>query len=364
MQQQYKAQSTSLSSATVEDRILSKGSVTRKVMRPTIVDNPNNNDASIKITILHQKAAQGEFEDIPQESLTKLKAGDLVKLALSSAETRTLFDELSNLYAIHQKLGVPHGKSSLVVVPEEEIIRIDSRRADIIKELVDKKYSTEVWEQLIESDPDLATKLSRARLQKSRLETLEMFKQNLEKDLSEDKWQDFFEQNTWIFGYGLRYQILRTVATKPNYGGGMYDGTGGNTGDFLQSTLGNTGFTVLVEIKKPSTQLLKDRPYRNDAYIPSEDLAGGVSQLRSNAINWELDGSRTEKNSEKLKEQSIFTVKPKTILVIGDTKEIKTPIGKRISFEVFRRGLNDVEVLTFDELFQRAKFIVEHGNTI
>jgi hypothetical protein len=29
------------------------------------------------------------------------------------------------------------------------------------------------------------------------------------------------------------------------------------------------------------------------------------------------------------------------------------------SFEFFRRGVLDVEIITYDELYQRAKFIVE-----
>ena len=31
------------------------------------------------------------------------------------------------------------------------------------------------------------------------------------------------------------------------------------------------------------------------------------------------------------------------------------------SFELFRRSLNSPEIITFDELFERAKYIVESG---
>ena len=36
---------------------------------------------------------------------------------------------------------------------------------------------------------------------------------------------------------------------------------------------------------------------------------------------------------------------------------------KMSSFELYRRGQQDVEILTFDELFERARFIVESQQT-
>src|ERR1700679_3398867 len=49
-------------------------------------------------------------------------------------------------------------------------------------------------------------------------------------------WQTFFEDNTWIFGYGLRYQFLTTVVAQPSYGGTTVTGRGGQRGDFLTAS--------------------------------------------------------------------------------------------------------------------------------
>ena len=49
----------------------------------------------------------------------------------------------------------------------------------------------------------------------------------------ENWWQDFFERNTWIFGYGLKYQILKSVQSQPQYGGRNVTGKGTEKGDFL-----------------------------------------------------------------------------------------------------------------------------------
>ena len=176
---------------------------------------------------------------------------------------------------------------------------------------------------------------------------------------SEAWWQDFFEKNTWIFGYGLNYQILKSVQAQPRYGGLTVTGRGVQKGDYLQRTEATVKFTVLVEIKRPGTQLLGSEQYRNGAWELGGELAGGVSQMHANCSTWEKEGSRSEENQEALTRQGIFTVQPKGILVIGHTKQL-TDLHKRSTFEMFRRNTLNPEILTFDELYERAKFIVNH----
>lgn len=45
------------------------------------------------------------------------------------------------------------------------------------------------------------------------------------------------------------------------------------------------------------------------------------------------------------------------ILVIGNTSELDTADKKR-SFELFRKGLNQIDIITYDELLERANHIV------
>jgi len=168
-----------------------------------------------------------------------------------------------------------------------------------------------------------------------------------------------FKRNTWIFGYGLRYQFLHTIESQPHYGGTAVTGRGGERADYLTATAADVQFTVLVEIKKPDTDLLCDEQYRNGVHAPSSELAGGVSQLQVNCRKWEIEGARLEQNVEILGEQNIFTVSPKGILVVGNTNQLSDS-HRRISFELFRRGVVNPEILTFDEVYQRARYIVEH----
>jgi hypothetical protein len=360
MAEKYEVNRTSLQSAAVSDKVLYETSTTRLVLRPGIVENPHNVDACVNITFVYQrKTPKATWKDVPAKPLSTMKAGEEVKLCLHTEPTLQLFQQLSNLYTIATKGKIGFGKTSLVVGREEEIIQADASRTKVIKLLLAKGYSDDIWKTLVLVNPDLATQLSYARIHAERKKTLETFRLSLGKTQEENWWQDFFERNTWIFGYGLKYQILKSVQLQPRYGGTNVAGKGTEKGDFLVRTEAEIKFTVLVEIKRPDSLLLGSKSYRNGAWQLGEDLTGGVSQLQANCRRWEVEGSHAEQNRESLLQNKIYTVHPKGILVIGTTKQLDN-IAKRNTFELFRRSITNPEILTFDEIYERAKYIVEH----
>lgn len=87
----------------------------------------------------------------------------------------------------------------------------------------------------------------------------------------------------------------------------------------------------------------------------------GYTQLLVNRRQWEGEGSRTESNAEALAHDQIYTIYPKCILVIGNTAQLDNR-EKRQSFEAFRRNFTGLEVITFDELLGRARFIVDYSD--
>jgi hypothetical protein len=190
--------------------------------------------------------------------------------------------------------------------------------------------------------------------QRQRVLGLRRFDQMLRDEHPEDSWQDFLDANTWIFGYGLNYQIQRTVQAQPSYGGSGVDHRGGRRGDYLQATVGDVRFTVLVEIKTPQTRLLGGE-YRNGAYAVSRDLVGAVSQVQTGCHVWQTEGSQSLRNHELL--GGVLTVQPKGILVIGHTSQLEGH-EQKVAFELMRRNLVEPEIITFDELHARARFIV------
>ena len=78
-----------------------------------------------------------------------------------------------------------------------------------------------------------------------------------------------------------------------------------------------------------------------------------------NSKTWKIQ-SQEKVNAKKLESQKIYTVEPKGILVIGNTKEFKNNESQLCCFELFRRNIQNPEIITFDELYERAKFIVSN----
>jgi hypothetical protein len=110
----------------------------------------------------------------------------------------------------------------------------------------------------------------------------------------------------------------------------------------------------LVEIKCPNTKLIQVED-RNGVYPISRELAAAVSQIQIYCNSW--GQNRTQDAIYREIEGDYLTVSPKGILVIGDTSELDNK-DKRISFELFRRSLHNIDIITYDELLERAKFIV------
>lgn len=74
----------------------------------------------------------------------------------------------------------------------------------------------------------------------------------------------------------------------------------------------------------------------------------------------------TEDDGTPTGEEALFNYDPRAFLVVGSLSQFKTDTGineqKFRSFELFRRNTRRPEILTFDELYERARFIVEHAD--
>jgi hypothetical protein len=182
----------------------------------------------------------------------------------------------------------------------------------------------------------------------------------LNKHSEEKVWQFFFEKNTWIFGYGLDYRYQEILQREVHLSDAELDGTNTVIGDYL---LGDNFFTTFVELKKPSTPLFANKGNRSNSWKLSNDLIESVSQILEHKASGliRLDSPQYIKG-EPLKQKAYDS---KVILIIGDWKELEKSTNtiekdiKKKTIELFRRDSRNVEIITFDELYERAKFIVE-----
>jgi hypothetical protein len=257
---------------------------------------------------------------------------------------------LSYLQSLRQ-IEVPKKKFSLVSEEESEIVSaIRERGVPSLKSIITQLSETP---GLTLSNEDINQLLRRR-------EKLAEFQGALATHGDEKWWQSFFEENKWIFGYGLNYQILRHEQSQPHFGGTTVSGRGGKKGDYLTSTVGDARFTVLVEIKTPVTPLLQGSDeIRSGAWSLSKQLADSLSQIQASVAEWADRGSRQPDNLDRFEGAGIYTIQPKGIVVIGSLGEVKSVRSKRETFQRFRGSIHGIDVLTFDELHSRAKFIVE-----
>jgi hypothetical protein len=182
------------------------------------------------------------------------------------------------------------------------------------------------------------------------------------RDWSETQWQEFFEREQWVFGYGLDYRVMRQFGREMTIGSGGTDNQNKPVIDFLMSF---TDYTVLVEIKKPDTPIFKaSRGGRAGTWEFSPEFISAVSQIIEQKAEW-LSFAQTGEHYDKAGIEALTarTRNAKSILVIGSRDEFSHSENsrganvKRDTFELFRRENRTIDIVTFDELLERARFI-------
>jgi hypothetical protein len=138
--------------------------------------------------------------------------------------------------------------------------------------------------------------------------------------------------------------------------------------DALMKTKGLISSLCLIEIKTHETPLLQKRPYRSGCWAPSQELTGAVAQIQGTVAS--AVKSLTQKISfcDEMGNptgEEAYNYLPKSFLVIGSLGEFTSDHGvnedKYRSFELYRKNIIAPEILTFDELYERTKYIVEYN---
>jgi len=169
------------------------------------------------------------------------------------------------------------------------------------------------------------------------------------KRVKEETWQDFFKENAWIFSQLFAYPAV-LIADKAYVGGKDIENIEGKVVDFLYANK-LTRNSALIEIKMHTTKLFSKRPYRGaDVFNMDKELSGAISQV--------LDQKETYcKKFDSIRgEDDIISFNPKCVVVIGRISTLSKKQFK--AFELIRSSLKDVDIITFDELYERIKSIL------
>jgi hypothetical protein len=258
-----------------------------------------------------------------------------------------------------------------IVLSKNKILQFIYEQPEIIPELIEELQKHKIKREDIIG---LAHKKTQLEIFRSMLYDENYFgklKDELGIDKDELVWQKFFEDNSWILGYGLNYIFNSELEGKKleQVIKGYDFNSSGKRVDLLMKTKGMINSLCFGEIKTNKTDLLKKitLPYRRECWSVSDELIGGVAQIQK-TIQKSIENIRTkteikDKNGDLTGEQ-LYLYQPKSFLIIGTLSQFvvedKVNEEKFSSFELFRRNLVNPEIITFDELYERAKHIVNN----
>jgi hypothetical protein len=168
-------------------------------------------------------------------------------------------------------------------------------------------------------------------------------------DGREEFWHELLASRSFLLEQLFSWPCT-IIADKAYVGGKTVQDSGGNIVDFLVRNCLTTS-AALVEIKTPVTTLV-GREYRRGIPNISPDLTGAVVQVVS------YKASLNETYLSLRREPTEYEVfDPPCVVIAGSTSQLSSAEQKR-SFELFRRQLKGVEIVTFDELFGRLARLV------
>lgn len=183
-------------------------------------------------------------------------------------------------------------------------------------------------------------------------------------------WQLLFDANPWMLGATLSSQLMRSWSDEKLeqvVDGFDIKGSGKRTDALMRTASAHVRSMMFFELKTHRTKLLASE-YRSGCWPPSAELTGGVAQLQGTVHraveDIGLKIASKGRDGAEIPGDVTYLVRPRSVLVVGDLSELQGLLGgdhpdKIRSFELYRRGLQEPEVVTYDELLARAEWVVE-----
>lgn len=359
---------TSQFTAEATDIGLRENETTRLMFRPILIENPNNINACLKGSFLFQRKSKNDpWEDFETIPLSSLKMGEGYKLGLDSAELLKFMKGIVPLYKLHREGGVLRGQTKYVkATPQLELLAnlteseisnyLDANTtigtsllAKLLNWAVNLDDPTPLINHLVALNPTSLGKLNAAIGLQSLKKALSIWESNVNNS-DEEFWQKSLAEHSFVLEQVFSWPVS-IVNEKAYLGGKSQLNSGGNVVDFLMKNR-LTQSAAIIEIKTPSTRLLGGE-YRN-VYNTSKELSGSIMQT----LNYKHSLQENFASLTNRLSGLYDSINPQCAVIIGNASVELDDSSKIKSFELFRHQFSGLLVITFDELFNKTRQLI------
>ena len=249
-------------------------------------------------------------------------------------------DEFKELIAFLRESYEPFRQGVKAFIPLNS--PFDADNASQVKALFSVPQKAELVRFILDNEiiPDeLADGLRQAK----RVRAVREYRAMLDQDLVEQRWQQWFQENSWVLGSEfVRILDERRIDTK-------------NISDFLVEAY--DGFLDVVEIKRPGGGMqFWAATLDHGNSVPSTELIKAITQASRYIHEIEL-----EANSLKFLENvsGVKTVKPRCVLLFGRSNNWTDEQAE--AYRILNASFHNLTVLTYDHVLTRAERIIDMG---
>lgn len=290
------------------------------------IPHDHENIKDVRLKIGRYKKPQDVWDSEELESLAPKS-----ELTLDNEEFQSLVDFLQDNYE-------PFKEGFKDFIPIDKTY--DAEMASKIKVIFNNPEKSKVMDFISEHNI-ISSELELALQYASRIQAINKFEAMLSEDKLEQKWQDWFIENSWVLGSEY-VRILEDSAIDTE-----------NIADFLVEAY--DGFLDIIEIKRPEGGLrFWSQSLDHDNNVPSTDLTKAITQ--ASQYIYEVE---TEANSVKFQERigNIRAVKPRCVLIFGRSNDWDKKQHR--SYRILNSNFHNLSILTYDHVLKRAKSIID-----
>ncbi len=278
---------------------------------------PNRKHVNLRIEQYKKNPTAPQFPDEPVQKIN-LQDDDIGNL-ISSAKAQSVLKDSD----VSDRVIVMKGEEA------GELLRLTKRDVGSIRRLVDSLSEENIQILAQRVNPEIVEKIDSAIKYIAMEKSLGWLSTKIEDDADESVFQNWFEENTWIFGKNYVHRVpKRTVGLE-------------SRADLIYVSV--DGFVDLVELKKPllpKSILLPDASHKT--FYPSAELSRALAQAMHYLRVIE------DHRLQLVELVKIPVLRPTITIVIGRSNGWDAAMKEQL--RILNSTLLNIKVLTYDHL--------------